>query len=254
MSTTTAGAPTDVRAARSPRPPLLAIGLAVGFVAVAAAGTLGLAAVAPGIDDRTRDLLVEVLLALLVVGIIAGLGWRREVGINGIRAWRHPRLLVIPLLLVLLPFLGGLRGVDAGTVAFLVVGYTLNSVAEDGLFRGILPRILRPSGLAWVVVLSSVLFGLAHFGNLLSRPDQSVAITAAQALGAFSEGIGLIALRLVNRSVIPVMIVHALGDLFLQLGGLPIVPVNVVQSVLFLVFGIWLLRRYRTEIAADGWG
>lgn len=194
------------------------------------------------------------LLALLVLGIIAGLGWRREVGLNGVGEWRHLGLLVVPLLIVLLPFLGGLRGVDMGTIAFLVVGYAINSVAEDGMFRGILPRVLRPAGLVWVVVLSSLLFGLVHFGNLLSRPDQSVAITAAQALGAFSEGIGLIALRLAMRSVVPVMVVHALGDLFLRLGGLPLIPVNVVQSILFLVFGIWLLRRHRAELAADGWG
>lgn len=254
MSTAAAGAPADVRERRSLRPVIPAIAATVAFIAVSAAGTLGLAAVAPGVDDRARDLLVEVLLALLVLGIIAGLGWRRDVGLNGIGGWRHLGLLVVPLLIVLLPFLGGLRGVDAGTIGFLVVGYAINSVAEDGMFRGILPRILRPSGLAWVVVLSSVLFGLVHFGNLLSRPDQSVAITAAQALGAFSEGIGLIALRLAMRSVVPVMVVHALGDLFLRLGGLPLIPVNVVQSILFLVFGIWLLRRHRAEIRADGWG
>jgi membrane protease YdiL (CAAX protease family) len=233
---------------------LLAIAVAVTFSAVSAAGILVLAAMAPRIDDRARDMAVEVLLAALVLGLVAGLGWRRDVGINGVGEWRRLGLLAVPLLIVLLPFLGGFRGVDAPTIGFLVVGYTINSIAEDGMFRGILPRILRPSGLAWVVVLSSLLFGLVHIGNLLSRPDQSVAITVAQAVGAFTEGIGFIALRLVNRSVIPVMVVHALGDLFLRLGGLPIVPVSVVQSILFLVLGLWLLRRYRAEIRADGWG
>ena len=254
MSTTTAGAPADVRAGRSSRPLILAVGAAVTFIVASAAGTLLLGAMAPGVDGRTRDLLVEVLLAGLVLGIVAVVRWRRDVGINGIGEWRHLGLLVVPLVIVLLPFLGGLRGVDGATVGFLVVGYAINSIAEDGMFRGIVPQILRPSGLVWVVVLSSALFGLVHFGNLLSRPDQSVAITAAQAVGAFSEGVGLIALRLVMRSVIPVMVVHALGDLFLQLGGLPLIPVHVVQSVLFLVFGVWLLRRHRTELRTDGWG
>lgn len=254
MSTTTATSHAEVQPGRVLRPALLAIGAAVGFAVVSATATLVLGMVMPDADGRTRDLAVEILLASAVLAVVAVLGWRRDVGLNGIGEWRHLGLLAVPLVIVMLPFLGGLRDVAIATLGFLVVGYAINSVAEDVLFRGIVPRILRPAGLAWVVILSSLLFGLVHFGNLLTRPDQSVAITAAQALGAFTEGIGFVALRLVNRSVIPVMVIHALGDLFLQLGGLPIVPVNVIQSVLFLVYGVWLLRRYRAELRVDGWG
>jgi len=235
------------------RPVLVAILLAAGFLALSTAGTLVLNALAPDLEAKPRDLIVELILAIAVLGIIAARGWRERVGLNGVGAWRHLGLLIVPALILLLPFAGGVKGADPSLIGLLVVGYTLNSLAEDGMFRGILPEVLRTRGLVWVVVLSSLLFGLVHFGNILSRPDQSVAITAAQAVGAFSDGIGLVALRLVMRSIVPVMVIHAVSDLFFQLGGLPIVPANVVHSILFLVFGIWLLRRYRAELATDGW-
>ena len=116
------------------------------------------------------------------------------------------------------------------------------------MFRGIVPSVLKSRGLFVAVVLSSLLFGLAHFGNIVSRPDQSIAITAAQAFGAFTQGIGLIAVRLATDTIWPVMAVHFLGDLFGQVGGLPIVLSNVVESTVMLAFGVWVYRRYRTEM------
>lgn len=236
-----------------PSPVIVAIGIWLAFLALSIGGTLALGALAPGLVGKGRDLIVEVALAAFALVIIAARGWRRELGLTSPRTWAHPRLLIFPALVLLIPFLGGVRAVDGSTIVLLVVGYTLNAVAEDGVFRGILPQVLRPRGLVWVVVLSSLLFGLSHFGNILSRPDQSVAITAAQALGAFTDGIGLVAIRLAMRSVVPVMILHLLGDLFFQLGGLPIVPANVINSVLILLFGLWVLRRHRAELAAEGW-
>lgn len=235
------------------RPVASAILLAIAFVAVAAGATLALGAVAPSLEGKDRDLIVEFILAAFVLGIIAVLGWRRDVGLNGPTEWRHLYLLILPALVVLIPFLGGFDGSGSIPIGILLVGYVANSIAEDGMFSGILPRLLRSRGLVWAVVLSALLFGLAHFGNLLSRPDQSFAITAAQALGVFSGGIGLVAIRLVTRSLVPVMVIHYFEDLFLQLGGMPVVLASVIQSIILLIFGIWLLRRYRRELADYGW-
>jgi membrane protease YdiL (CAAX protease family) len=201
------------------------------------------------LDGKTRDLIVEGLLAAGVVGLIAVLGWWRSTAFSTpIREWRNLRLLVMPLALTLVPLLGGVRSVETSTLGLLVIGYALNSIAEDGMFRGIVPRVLRSRGLLVAVIVSSLLFGLAHFGNIVSRPDQSVAITAAQALGAFTQGIGLVAVRLAMDTIWPVMLVHFLGDLFGQIGGLPIVLSNVIESTVMLAFGVWVYRRHRREM------
>ncbi|HET7830858.1 MAG TPA: CPBP family intramembrane glutamic endopeptidase [Candidatus Limnocylindrales bacterium] len=233
-------------------PILAAVALLVAFVALAAGSTLVLNAITT-LDGKARDLVAEAVLAVAVLALIGVLGWWRSTGFSApLPSWRHGRLLVLPIALTFLPFLGGVKsGVDGGTVALLVVGYALNSVAEDGMFRGIMPRVLRSHGLLVATVLSSVLFGLAHFGNILSRPDQSVAITAAQALGAGTQGFGLVALRLANATIWPVMLIHFLSDLFGQLGGVPIVLANVVESVVMLAYGVWVYRRYRDEMSDE---
>ncbi len=235
------------------RPVAWAILLAIGFLAVSTLGTSALSTAVPSLDGKNRDLIVELILAAFVLAIVGVLGWRRDVGINGLSEWRHLSLLILPLIIVFIPFAGGFESTDSATLGVLLIGYAANSIAEDGMFRGIIPRVLRSRGLIWVVVVSSLLFGLVHFGNILSRPDQSVAITAAQAVGAFSEGIGLVAIRLATRTVIPVMVIHFLSDLFLQLGGFPTIPANVIQSVAMLFFGVWILRRHRRELAESGW-
>jgi membrane protease YdiL (CAAX protease family) len=234
---------------RSLHPVLIALGLLLGFELVANSSTLILNAITT-LDGKARDFLAEIVLAVVVLGLIAALGWWRSTGFTTPRPdWRHLRLLILPLALTLLPFAGGVRpNVDGGTVVLLLVGYAFNSVAEDGMFRGLMPRVLRDRGLLVAVVVSSLFFGLAHFGNIISRPDQSVAITAAQALGAGTQGIGLVALRLVNNTIWPVMLVHLLGDLFGQVGGVPIVLANVIESTVMLVYGIWIYRRYRPDL------
>lgn len=230
----------------SRRPILLAVGLLFAFEVVSIGATLVFDRVS-GLDGKARDLVVEALLAAGVAGLIAALGWWRSTAFSTGHS-RNLRLLILPLALTVLPLLGGVRNVETSTIGLLVVGYALNSIAEDGMFRGIVPRVLRSRGLLVAVVLSSLLFGLAHFGNIVSRPDQSVAITAAQALGAFTQGIGLVVVRLVMDTIWPVMLVHFLGDLFGQLGGLPIVLSNVIESTAMLVFGIWVYRGHRTEL------
>jgi uncharacterized protein len=228
-----------------------AIGLLVLFELVANGATL-LLGVITSLDGKARDLVTEVLLAGLVLGLVAVLGWWRATGFSTpVREWRHPWLILLPLALTLLPFTGGFKGVDGSTLLLLVIGYALNSLAEDGMFRGIVPHVLRDRGLVTAIVLSSLLFGLAHFGNIVSRPDQSVAITAAQAFGSFTEAIGVVAIRLAMRSLWPVMGVHFLADLFGQVGGAPVVLWHVAYSVALLVYGIWIYRRYQDELAAE---
>lgn len=235
------------------RPVASAVLLALAFVAVAAVGTLLLNALVPALEGKNRDLLVEVALAVFVLALIAALRWWRDVGLVGPSEWRHIGLVAVALLITLLPFVGGFKGVDATSFGVLAFGYAANSIAEDGMFSGLLPRVLRSRGLVVAVVVSAALFGLAHYGNLLSRPDQSFAITSAQAVGVFTSGIGFIAIRLATRSLVAVMVVHYLFDLFLQLGGMPSILANVIMSTLLLIFGIVVLRRYRTEIAELGY-
>jgi hypothetical protein len=47
------------------------------------------------------------------------------------------------------------------------------------------------------------------------------------------------------------MVIHFLGDLFGQIGGMPVVLANVVESTVMLVYGIWIYRTYRADLQAE---
>ena len=229
-----------------------AFALAAVYVGISVGGTLALDLAVPSLRDRNRDLVVEALLAVYVALVVVLASWRAEVGLTRLSRWRRPMLAVVPLAFTLVPLAGGLRTAQ-DSLAVLLVGYALNSVAEDGMVAGILPNVLRGRGLPSVILIAPLLFAIAHFGNLASRPDQSLAIAAAQALGVFTQGIGFVLIRITVNSIVPVMVVHFLADLFLQLGGGPIVAASMVESTLFLLYGVWLYRRYKPELVTLGW-
>src|SRR4051794_34711825 len=139
---------------RARHPILFAIGLLIAFEVVSIGSTLVLDRLT-ALDGKARDLVTEAVLAGAVVGLVAVFGWWRSIGFSTpVHGGRNHRLLVLPIAITFLPLLGGVRQVDAGTVSILVVGYVLNSLAEDGMFRGIVPRVLRGRGLLTAVVLS----------------------------------------------------------------------------------------------------
>jgi hypothetical protein len=101
--------------------------------------------------------------------------------------------------------------------------------------------LLIPTGLWRAVLLSALLFGLGHLANSALRGLSLIIL--AQAFGAAVQGVGLAALRLRTHTLWPLIPLHALHDLFLQLGNLPISLVEVPIDTIFLIYGIILLRR-----------
>ena len=105
--------------------------------------------------------------------------------------------------------------------------------------------VLRPLGIWPAVLLSSLLFGLGHLGNSSLR-GFSVMILA-QAFGAAVQGVGLAAVRLRTNTIWPLIAIHAVHDLFLQMGHLPVALVEVPIDTIFLIYGIVLLRRSKRD-------
>jgi uncharacterized protein len=167
-------------------------------------------------------------------------------GFNGPSEWRDLGLLWVPAaLFVVLPLLLGVRSLAPATATFLVVAYALTGFTEEAWYRGVLLWMLRPVGARRAVVLAAVFFGAAHLVNLLFRANPFLGF--AQAVGAFSEGVGFGALRLKMNTIWPLIVVHGLEDLLLRFTKLPPIPLNVFQSVVMLVYGVYLLRNVQTS-------
>jgi hypothetical protein len=68
-----------------------------------------------------------------------------------------------------------------------------------------------------------------------------------------ADGFGFVALRLRTRTIVPLILIHAVHDLFLWMGNLPVIPVAVAQDTIFLLIGIYLLWGWRpTEGPGSG--
>lgn len=224
-----------------------AVFLAVGWAVVAAGAFLVARSMWRDWTDVELSLVAEVVLTVAVLLIVvAAFAWR-EVGINPPSDWRSLRLLVLPALLVLIPFAGGFEAPVETALWILVAGYALTGVAEELFFRGIMLKVLGNMRPMTAVSVAAILFGLVHLGNILIRGEP--AVIAAQAVGAACFGFGYGALRLRTGTIWPLIILHALTDLFLQLGGLPLIPVAVGQDIVLLVYGFVILRPYRDRTA-----
>jgi uncharacterized protein len=189
----------------------------------------------------SQSLVLVVVYAALVALLIAMAKWWQLAGLNGPSSWRELRLLWLPTLLLFLPLLGGMRSLDAPTLGTLLVGYLATGFAEEAVYRGLVLGLLRPTGIWRAVVISSLLFGLAHLSNIVLR-DGSPAITVAQAVGSATGGVGLAALRLRTNTIWPLILLHAFSDFFFQLGNLPVPLVDAAHDVILLAYGIYLLR------------
>lgn len=182
-------------------------------------------------------------MSALVALALSALGWWKAAGFNLPAEWRDSRLMIIPFVIVLgLPFLAGVKTSDAGTFVYLAIAYALTGFMEEGLMRGIVLRVLKPTGTTRSVVISSLLFGLMHIGNLLYR---NPFIVFAQMIGAFVHGIGLGAIRLRTNTLWFPVILHALHDLALKYTHFPAIPLDVAQVTLLMFYGIYLLRGWK---------
>ena len=186
------------------------------------------------------EFLALIGLSLCVALTISTLGWWKEAGFNAPAQWREIGLVIIPFLVVIgLPFLKGINTENLNSLTYLFIGYALTGFMEEGLMRGIVLRVLKPTGVTRSVVISSLLFGLLHIGNLLYR---NPFIVLAQMLGAFVHGIGLAAIRLRTNTIWFVVILHGLHDLLLKYTNFPAIPLDVVQVTLLMIYGIYILR------------
>jgi CAAX protease family protein len=233
------------------RPLISVVALEVLFVAVVIVGAPVVGVLVPGLPGYSttgpsQALVLTVINAALILVIIGALGWWRASGFTPPGEWRELRLYWLPAVLILAPFVAGIRMPNAGTLALLTFGYLLSCLYEEGFFRGIAPLVLSRLGLWPTVITSSVLFGLAHLSNQVLRGVSFLIVL--QAFGAAVQGIGYVALRLRTNTVWPLIVVHAFHDVTLQMGRLPIAAVEAPIDTILAIYGIVLLSRRGAEL------
>lgn len=156
------------------------------------------------------------------------------------------RLLWVPAVVaIVLPLLGSFTEAPTGLIVYLTIGYLITGFMEEAWVRGLMLRVLQPVGPVRAVLISALLFALLHMTNFLFR---NPAIVLAQMVGAFCFGLAFGALRLRTNTIWFLVALHMLHDLLLHLSGFPTIPLDVVQDVILLIYGIYLLRGLRNSL------
>ena len=127
----------------------------------------------------------------------------------------------------------------------LVIGF-----AEETFFRGLILNTLLPTGTIHAVVLSSFLFAILHFLNIIGGTWDPL-FTIVDSVAAFGLGITFAAIRLRTGSIWPLVGIHALFDFtsLISLGGINVPAqsprvlfTSVFFGIVFVVYGLFLLR------------
>lgn len=149
-----------------------------------------------------------------------------------------------------------------------VVGFVLYNLAiavsEEWLFRGLILHTLskaRKDHLWWAVTVSSVIFGLRHFLNLIVKPDTIVS-TTGQVCFTFMAGFYLCAVYLRTGNLWICVFIHFLEDFFTGFWAVvstsgaaaQTIDGDIMSTVLlvavhsvYVIFGIFMLKGNDTR-------
>ncbi|WP_417374407.1 CPBP family intramembrane glutamic endopeptidase [Glutamicibacter protophormiae] len=238
-------------------PRIGAAGRALLLAAVTAAltvtGAVLIPVIAPGLDSRSVQF-VDVLVMASFTLIVVLLSRHRHLLWSGSV---NALLIAVPAVVVLSPFVGGLKDLGPSLTLMFIVGYIATGINEEFWFRGLMLGALSTWPPMCAAALSSALFGLAHLSNLVFGAN--LWITLAQVVGAACFGFGFAALRLRGTSIWVLAALHAVADIALQLGDVSSAwrwGLMVGGDVVLLVFGVIAIRRLdaarATEAGAAG--
>lgn len=163
-------------------------------------------------------------------------------------------LYFIPLILISCVNLrGGLELRQSLPEALLaVVSMCFVGFLEELIFRGFLFKGMCASHVTTAIVVSSLTFGMGHAVNLLLGAP--VSETLLQLVYASAIGFCYTALFHVSGSILPCILSHALVNstsvFAVDADGSGQIFAACIQTVLSILYGLWLLRRPRPQNSA----
>jgi len=198
--------------------------------------------------------IIGLILAVILIGFIRGEGLEGYYGLCGIKAGAGNFAYFIPLAVISSVNLWfGLRAnYPAVTAALSVISMCLVGVLEEVIFRGLLFRAMGRDGLKAAVIVSSLTFGFGHIVNLLLGAP--VFETLLQLIYASAIGFCYTAVFLSCGSIMPCIISHALVNSLSVFAAEPsrvwLVVTALVQTIMSMGYGIWLLRKNGISLQA----
>lgn len=157
----------------------------------------------------------------------------------------------LPLILISsVNFWNGIT-VNCGIVeaALYILSMCLVGFLEEVIFRGFLFRGMSRSHVASAIIVSSLTFGVGHIVNLLL--GEPLFDTLLQLIYASAIGFCYTAVFYASGSILPCILSHAVVNSTSIFAVAPepafFVFSTVVQTVISISYGLWLIRRHRIK-------
>lgn len=197
-----------------------------------------------------RSTLVNLGALLVPLAVVVAFGWWRQAGLalpRPDRSW----LRLLPLLFFALSFAaGGLSGSPAQFVSSAVLFLALG-LNEELLYRGVIQHATSYLGAVRCVVWVAVLFGLQHAGTGMFF-GHSLYDTGTMMISSTASGAAYAAVRLRLATIWPLAFLHGLEN-FCNIRSPGDAPPwwYLTEAVFFVLYAVWLLRRFRSEEATS---
>lgn len=227
----------------------MALAAALAAAPVAVSVVIGLVGSRAGGDPFVWRLVAVLVVMAAALSVIARAGAWRRTGTGGRRRWHNLTLLIVPTAVALAPIVFGLRLPAPTLLLVWVAGYAATGVFEEAWHRGVLQDVLRSLGLRRAAVIGGLLFALSHLANIAF--GQPVAVSAAQAVGAFCFGVGFCVYRWRTDAVWLLAAIHGAGDLMFKITGLHggmLWVFLVGHDTAMLLWGLWCLRGVPNDL------
>ena len=146
---------------------------------------------------------------------------RTALNLFSTRSIKETLLYSIPIVIIFIILYignGGLSLGDYSNVILVMVTHTLIiAFIEEMIYRGFMISVLREKGIILAVTVSSLLFGISHFSQLLSGQD--LLSTIIQISYAFSLGMVFALLIALGQPLIVTILFHGINNTFIVLAS-----------------------------------
>lgn len=175
-------------------------------------------------------------------------------GLKGIEGKSSGQVLYyIPAIII--EVLGLTVGFRQLNISYIIAAFfftLLVGIAEELYFRGIIIKVLKKNGTLYTIIVSSVIFGVTHIGNLAGSAN--IILTLIQIVFAFTFGLVFAEIFILTKSLLPVILWHFLHDFL----GYIETETNILslnqtillagaQCILFIVYSIYLWKKVKQQ-------
>ncbi len=194
------------------------------------------------------------ILSTITALILKKMKWWKAIGFKRLDK-KSLYLLIIPVIPMIGNLFGSYRSLELGFYIYYLFLTIMSGFVEEGLYRGVMLRVLLQKGAWRAVSITSLIFSLSHIMNALAGWDWQHVVL--QLIYSFAIGFGWAAFALKTGTIWPLMIIHFLNNLFSFIKTENLIKTlqtskptmegivySVVLSIVFIIYGIIVTRSY----------